>query len=231
MRAVFFQIPKALGSFGGPAAWAAPFLVLAALVRRRRWASVLLAVVAFAVPLAFASPVVAIALERCAAQSVRSTMKEDVVYDVVIVLSGKAEERLGPAADLIRTGRARLLLYSGRYDSNEAQVVASTLRSHHIRDDEVLFEQNSQNTHENAVESARIVTAQGWKRIVLVTGAIHERRALACFRKVGLFPDLLPIVRRRPDGLLPRFWALDASTAALHESLGLVAYRVAGYVD
>jgi uncharacterized SAM-binding protein YcdF (DUF218 family) len=162
---------------------------------------------------------------------VRDTTKPGVKYDVAIVLSGKPEERLGPAVDLLRSGRAGLLLYSGRNDPAEARAVASILRSGRVRGDEVLFERSSRTTHENAVESARIVRERGWKRVVLVTGAIHARRALACFHKAGLFPDLLPVLQKRPSGLLPQWWALDVSTAVVHEMVGLIAYRIAGYAD
>ncbi|MFL5409467.1 MAG: YdcF family protein [Myxococcales bacterium] len=162
-------------------------------------------------------------------RSVRDTTHAEVQYDVAIVLSGSPEERLRPAADLLLSGRVRFLLYSGAHSAYESRVVTSTLRSRHIRDDEILFERASRNTHENAVESARIVTEHGWKRVVLVTGAIHARRALACFHKAGLFPDLLPVLQKRPRGVLPQWWALDVSTAVVHEMVGLIAYRVAGY--
>jgi len=116
-------------------------------------------------------------------------------------------------------------------DPGEARAVASILQSGRVRGDEILFERSSRNTHENAVESARIVRERGWKTIVLVTGAVHARRALACFHRVGLFPDLLPVFRQRPLGVLPQWWALEVSTAVVHEVVGLIAYRIAGYAD
>jgi uncharacterized SAM-binding protein YcdF (DUF218 family) len=228
---VFFQILKTLERLRAAVGLATPLLVLAVLLRKRMRASVLLAIAAIAVPFVLASPVVANSLEQEVEHSVRDTTKPGVEYDVAIVLSGKPEERLDPAIDLLRSGRAGLLLYSGMTDPGEARAVASILRSGRVRGDEVLFERSSRTTHENAVESARVVRDRGWKRIVLVTGAIHARRALACFHKAGLFPDLLPVLRKRPRGVLPQWWALDVSTAVVHEMVGLIAYRVAGYAD
>jgi uncharacterized SAM-binding protein YcdF (DUF218 family) len=96
----------------------------------------------------------------------------------------------------------------------------------------VVLETASRNTHENAVESARIVAARGWRSLLLVTSAAHMERALGCFRKAGLAPDALPVDwrgERDRDAWLPRAGSLKATEDALRELTGRVVYRLMGY--
>lgn len=231
---MFYAFSKALEWLPDPVVWAGPLLVVAVLLRKRRALAAVVAAVAVLLPVVFASPVVAVALERWATRSVRNTVRPHVRYDVVILLSGAPEEGLDTAARLVQTGRARSLLYSGALDDREAHRAIANFRRRGLRDEQVVFEIESRNTRENAVASARVVREHGWRQLVLVTAAVHAHRALACFRRVGLAPDLLPVRvvdPRIPRGVLPEAAALTASTAVVHEVLGYLAYRVAGYVD
>jgi uncharacterized SAM-binding protein YcdF (DUF218 family) len=94
-------------------------------------------------------------------------------------------------------------------------------------------EAGSRNTRENAVESARVAAARGWRRLLLVTSAQHVPRALGCFRAVGLEPDVLPVDREAGDAKgaswLPRAYALSRSSDVLRELAGRLVYRLAGY--
>ena len=97
----------------------------------------------------------------------------------------------------------------------------------------IVEEPQSRNTRENATESAKIVAARGWKKLLLVTSAAHRPRAQGCFRAVGLDPDTLPVDHRHSKGPLggfaPRAVHLNASTDAIRELTGRVIYRVMGY--
>jgi len=96
-----------------------------------------------------------------------------------------------------------------------------------------VLESRSRNTRENALESAPIIAAHGWKRVLLLTSAWHAPRALGCFHAVGLSPDLLPVDHRSGRGgtfvWLPRAGALAGSTDALREMAGGLVYRTMGY--
>jgi uncharacterized SAM-binding protein YcdF (DUF218 family) len=230
---VFYSISKALEGVPEPLLWAAPLLVLALLLRKRPRIAVPIAIAALLPPVVLASPAVASALERWAERSAPATVRPEVEYDAAIVLSGKPEARISSAARLVEMRRARFLLYSGSLDVRQAKRLIAKLRPQGVRDDQVLFESKSRNTRENAVQSARVVQQHGWKRLVLVTGAIHGRRALACFHKVGLDPDFLPATTDAQyvgTGLFPRREALAVSSAVAHEVVGYLAYRLAGYV-
>jgi uncharacterized SAM-binding protein YcdF (DUF218 family) len=104
-----------------------------------------------------------------------------------------------------------------------------------VPDDQVFIESRSRNTRENAVESARIVAARGWRSLVVVTSAAHVERALGCFRGVGLSPDVLavdylpPISRESPRPSWPSRWAMQRTCDVMREVIGRLVYRVMGY--
>ncbi len=251
---VFFWLSKALDWFLTPVAWALLLAASGALLRRRRAGTVLLALSA-AVLVAFSSDAVADRLMASVEASARSTYRPDVVYDAVVVLgglvdpaasraTGEAElnegaERILRGFELFRAGRARNVLLSGGLafpqpgDVSEADRLAGKLAQWGVPSDRIAVERSSRNTRENAIESAKLASARGWRTLLLVTSAVHAPRALGCFRAVGLEPDVLPVDRRAGDGQgrgwLPRADALAKSTEALHELAGRIAYRAAGY--
>ena len=66
--------------------------------------------------------------------------------------------------------------------SEEGQQTAREL----IAKADILIENDSRNTYENAVNSAKMLnTSYPNGRLLLVTSAFHMRRSLACFRKTG----------------------------------------------
>jgi uncharacterized SAM-binding protein YcdF (DUF218 family) len=231
---VFFSVSKALSSVTGPWFWAAAFVVAGAvLFRWSRPLGLALIATAAALPLLFASPRFAAALQALAESGARDTSRPDLQYDAVIVLGGSSEARITAAAQVVRQGRARTLLYSGIVGPWDAKRVRSSLRAAGVPDDAVVLESRSRNTRENAVESSRIVAERGWRTLLLVTSASHVDRALGCFHDVGLYPDVLPADRIAPRiermGWMPRRSATAVTRAAVHELLGRITYRVMGY--
>jgi uncharacterized SAM-binding protein YcdF (DUF218 family) len=82
----------------------------------------------------------------------------------------------------------------------------------------------SRNTRENAMASAKILTASGVKRIVLVAHSFDMRRAVAEFVRAGIevvpAPTVIPPERLdRATDFLPSMGALQASYYALYEIL------------
>ena len=94
----------------------------------------------------------------------------------------------------------------------------------------------SRNTYENAVETAKILQAEGIDRFLLVSSASHMKRSLACFHKVGLEPIHHAVDFRRhpwslsPLSFLPSIRNLEKSANVFHEYVGLVAYKIRGYI-
>ncbi len=251
---MFLVLSKTFDVLAGPLTWAICLGLLALLMRHRRrsWA---LVIAAIAVLVFFSLEPVAGTLTRWTEAGAVRTFTPGTTYDVAIVLGGIVDpsasrrsgelelvdtaERLLRAKALLRAGEARMVLFSGglitqsQGEPSEAERLAAYLREEGISPDRIAVETRSRNTRENAVESARIVAAHGWRRLLLVTSAWHAPRALACFRAVGLTPDVLPVDHHATDGSdeswLPRATALAVSTDMLRELVGRVVYRIAGY--
>jgi len=100
---------------------------------------------------------------------------------------------------------------------------------------DIWVEERSRNTHENAAFSAEILAARGIHSIVLVTDAYHMLRAEASFRKQSL--HVIPAAcgyRTYHDfkltELLPGWEPIAWNEEAVHESIGLVWYRLHGWI-
>ena len=233
---VFYPLSKALAFVADPIAWTVALFGFALLAGARRRVALAagLASAALAVFATFSSPWVADLLERSVEASALTTFRPDAQYDAVIVAAG-AEPRVAAGAELVRTGRARFLLYSGRLDQSGVYRLSSHLQALGVAKDRIVIEPRSRNTRENAVESARIVSEHGWRSLLLVTSAAHVERAVGCYRRAGLHPDVLavdyqPPLRREPHGPgWPSRCALARASEALHEVIGRLVYRAVGY--
>lgn len=93
-------------------------------------------------------------------------------------------------------------------------------------------EARSLDTRENAQLSAKILHEAGIQRIVLVTHAAHMRRSLESFEAAGLQVTPAPTAYLghgegdEPVPRLPNMNAAYAGAYAVHEWLGLIAYRL-----
>lgn len=253
---MFLALSKSLDVLLAPLTWAIVLALLGYFLRRRRARLAAGLVLSSVAVLAFFSlePVAAMLVRRMES-GVPHTFDPGTTYEVVIVLggiidpgasdySGELEmsepvERILRAAELLKSGQARTVLLSGGVLApkpgvpSEAERLAAWLGAQGIDADRIVVEGRSRNTHENAVESARIVNARGWKKLLLVTSAWHAPRALGSFHAAGLEPDLLPVDHHATDGseagFLPRAEALARSTDVLRELVGRVVYRIVGY--
>ncbi len=72
------------------------------------------------------------------------------------------------------------------YETVCADMMADLLRDLGVPAERILVEKQSRTTHENAVESAKLLKEKGVTRVVLVTDACHLARAAALFRAQGL---------------------------------------------
>lgn len=94
-------------------------------------------------------------------------------------------------------------------------------------------EKRSHTTYENAMYSADILKAEGIESIYLVTHAMHMKRSVMSFEKFGLIVHPAPTAfdsksRRnlRITHFLPSAKALNRTTAALHEWVGMLWYKL-----
>ncbi|MHA7816762.1 MAG: YdcF family protein [Pseudohaliea sp.] len=141
-----------------------------------------------------------------------------------------AADRVLYAAELYHAGRvARLLLSGGASPGlsarSEAAVTRELLLALAVPADAILLEEESRNTRQNAAFTARLLRERGIDRILLVTSALHMRRALARFEAQGL--DVIPAAtdheardRFTAVDWLPDAEALDGAGRALKEIAG-----------
>ncbi len=177
----------------------------------------------------------------------------------IVVLSGyvppprpyRPEPLLGRDT-YVRLARARwlaarhrelpLLLSGGRLPAEpDAPPLAAVMREALVRCGidarRIWTETRSRTTHENAVESAKLLRARGIEHVVLVTEALHMPRAAGCFRRegivvqpavCGLSAAELPLSRL--ETWLPHPEAARTLGRVVHEWVGLLYYRLRGWV-
>lgn len=139
--------------------------------------------------------------------------------------------RQHPDALVLLSGGSSAIAQEGA--PREADVLARLAVELGLPRDRLLLDAASRNTHENAVESARLL-ADARGPVLLVTSAYHMPRAAACFAKAGLPVVPWPVDALRSDpgfgDAVPRPWSLNCSRIAIREHLGTLAYWVAGYL-
>jgi len=145
-------------------------------------------------------------------------------------LNATTVARVRFAVALLRAGRGELLVVSGgprrRGRPSAAPAMRALAEQLGVAPERILVEQRSSTTAENAREVARLIGGDRERSILLVTSALHMRRAKLCFERqgfaVGAAP--VPVITGEPP--------VRASVVAqtLHEYLGLAYYRVAGWI-
>ncbi|MGQ0708620.1 MAG: YdcF family protein [Rhodoferax sp.] len=137
--------------------------------------------------------------------------------------------RQHPQWTLIFTGGEGQLLGSGPSEAERARAVFAQLG---LAPASLVLESASRNTHENAVFSARMPGVDPRQRWLLVTSAWHMPRAMASFQAAGWNVLAYPVDQRSAPEVPWTEYSLQEGARlwqlALHEILGLWAYRLLG---
>ena len=149
----------------------------------------------------------------------------------------EAAERMTAAADLARRYPAARIVFSGgsgRLGGGvaESKFVLPLFESFGIAAARVTLEGRSRNTAENARFTKELVQPKPGDRWLLVTSAYHMPRAIGVFRREGFAVEAYPVDWRTGAEDSSAFSSLSAGMArtdtAVHEWLGLLAYRLTG---
>lgn len=179
-------------------------------------------------------------------------------YDYAIVLGGitsyydryfkqigfnRSVDRLMQAIQLYKKGIVKKIVFAGgdatilQDNVKEADVIKQYLVEIGIPLEDMIFENESRNTHENATNVYKLLKPTKSENILLITSAFHMRRSLGCFKKEGMNPDYFVADRfsgkRKyiPDHLLiPQTQTLDKWSLLFHELSGYVIYKIMGYI-
>ncbi len=113
-------------------------------------------------------------------------------YEVAGVHLSAAGDRLVMAAELMRLGKAPLLLLGGAWgqldgrEMPESGITRELLTRWGVSPDAMIPLGNNGDTHDEALKVRDLAAARGVRRILLVTSANHMRRAAATFRHLGI---------------------------------------------
>lgn len=157
------------------------------------------------------------------------------------VLTTPAQMRVVEAAKIVKlaTQENRLLtvVLSGGFDEtlkvSEAQVMKRSLfleLGETGRNHTFVLEDKSLNTYQNAAYTKRILEKKATGPIVLVTSAVHMRRALRTFEAQGF--EVCPVAAASPELRtrgLASFRAGAMTVSVLNEHLGMLGYRLKGW--
>lgn len=181
-------------------------------------------------------------------------------HDVAIVLGGMSEynndlnvlsirrpgDRIFQAITLYKKGKVKKILISGdsghltKRGLHEARQMKEVLVTWGIPETDILTEETSVNTHENARNTVQLLNRSypELKSFVLVTSGIHMRRAMGCFQKEGLkvTPYSTDLYTNQTKNflwdqyLIPNFGNFGLWKDLFKEIVGYTVYDIAGYI-
>ena len=146
-----------------------------------------------------------------------------------------AADRMWYAARLFHAGIAPIVVLTGGGNLNvsinsEAEDMRTFLSDLGVPTEAMVLEGLSRNSRQNAQFTDDILRPQGINQIILITSALHMRRAVASFENQGF--TVIPAAtdyeaRTRFDwtGFLPDASALDGSARAIKEIVGRISGR------
>lgn len=139
-----------------------------------------------------------------------------------------------PAARIVVTGGTGALLLAGEGDADTAPRLLAALG---VEPERLILENRSRNTYENAVFTRELVSPGPGETWLLVTSAFHMPRSKALFDKAGFATLPWPVDYRTSGeegvGLFTDNAndALQNTTLAIREWIGLFAYWLTGRID
>lgn len=140
-----------------------------------------------------------------------------------------------------RAGGCRIVLSGGKLDpAGPEPALAHAMRDFvvelGVRPADILLEDKSRTTYENALYSKALLPDEADRRIWLVTSAAHMNRAERCFRKQGFVVTPAPCSHQVAVwefefvDLIPAQVGLAQFSSAAHEWQGRIWYRLRGRI-
>ena len=119
---------------------------------------------------------------------ITAIVSNDIVKksDAVIWLTGDRLTRMNKVMRVYGEGLAEKIVISGGLDNDSAisaSECAKELYKKNIAKENVIVENNSQNTFEQGTEIMKLVEQHNWKKIILVASHFHQVRAYVTFLK------------------------------------------------
>lgn len=256
---MFFVISKILKVFILPLTWILGLLVLAHLVKNKRWRKRLFTT-AIALLILFSNkPLLQLSQYLTTKQYSHQELPKKH-YEVAVVMGGFGNghidtalvqinyindrgARLWEALRLYEAGVVERIMISGDNTSNiskqgysSADAFKLYMRDFHIHDSDLILEQHARNTHENATMSIAMLDSLGYtqEQCLLITSATHMKRSLSCFATEGWTLDcyasnIYPKPHLKAIDIIPCWSVLTDWQELLNEWVGNIVYKVVGY--
>lgn len=252
---MFFFLSKVLFFLLMPLTWILAFLVLALLLKNPKRSRICLGL-SLALLLIFSNSLL-LNEAWLLWEKEPVPVKQIGTYDAGIILTGftnleksphdrvytnKGADRYLHTLMLYKKGHIRKIIVSGglgllrKTHHSEAAEVRTLLLLAGVPQTDILLEDKSHNTYENAQFTRRLLRRHPEiKSVLLVTSAFHMRRASACFNKAGIGHTIFPADFYSSDRLakfeflIPSEEALSQWSRLVREVGGYLVYKVLGY--
>lgn len=163
--------------------------------------------------------------------------------DAIVILSGgqyddgslneSSMERTIAAVRLYHQGMAPLLLFSGGtqwHGRSTSALMGRLAEELGVPSSAIMLEEQSHRTYDSAVNVAALIRRNGMRSTILVTSRLHMLRSKLAFEAAGV--TLRPVLASEKN-----LWLVNGTEErivllkdAVHEYLGLVLYRLRGWV-
>jgi len=175
--------------------------------------------------------------------SLGGALAPPVAPRIQVELQGSSD-RLLHAARVFKQGKTRRIyltggnVFPGYGVLGESHYAKLVLEGWGVPGNNIEIDDRSRTTYENAIETRNYLSEKGWinKPIILVTSALHMPRAVETFRAANIrviaaSTDVQVTGRTGPAVFqwLPSAAALQLTTVAWHEMVGLWYYRLRGW--
>ncbi|MBM9548940.1 YdcF family protein [Leptospira sp. 201903074] len=178
--------------------------------------------------------------------------------DVAIVLGGMintislhpgrpelsdSADRLTDAIRLYKAGKVKKILFTGGSGLlfadayREADLAKEIFLGLGVPEKDLIWENQSRNTYENAVETKKLLNENKLESAVLITSAFHMKRATGCFGNQNIrfftFPTDFRATNLQSGAFelyIPSASFLDQTTLAIKEWVGYFVYRAKSYL-
>ena len=154
--------------------------------------------------------------------------------DAIILLEGDGFDRFRKAVSLYKQGQAPKIVFSGNitdYDYGSfpfAEVLPRMLEAG-VPEDDIIHEDKSLNTREQAVEVVRMAQERGWKKLILVASHEHQYRAYLTFLREVLDSKSGITLYNAPARNLD--WFVDKGWGTRFERLEAEILRIEKYTE
>lgn len=152
--------------------------------------------------------------------------------DAIVLLEGDGFFRFSKAVDLYNKGFAKKIVFSGNiidrdYGSFPFEEVKPFILEGGVPEEDLIHEDVSRHTREQAIEVVKMALANSWKKLILVASHEHQYRAYLTFLREVLDTKSGIILYNAPVRNLS--WFVDSGWGMRYERLAAEFERIERY--